>query len=112
MREPLSTKITTTAMYERGVQCCFFYYIIGKALTNTLPKDIVRVFFGLLNANSLLVMRLCAYYGGFANWWRETHPEAHKRVLHFFANRPPGSDDFFSNLIKMLVTGITTIVSL
>ncbi len=29
---------------------------------------ISSVFFGLLNANSLLVMRLYAYFGGFANW--------------------------------------------
>ncbi len=69
------------------------------------------MFFGLLNANCLLVMRLCAYYGGFADWWREAHLEAHKSVRHFFANRPPGAGNFFSNLIKMLVTGITTIVS-
>ncbi len=54
-------------MYERGVQFvkgCFAFYIIGKALTSALPKDII----GLLNANSLLVMGLCAYFGGFANW--------------------------------------------
>ncbi len=69
------------------------------------------MFFGLLNAKRLLVMRLCAYFGGFANWWREEHLEAHKRVLHFFDNRPPGSDNFVSNLIKMLVTGTATIVS-
>ncbi len=54
------------------------------------------MFFGLLNANGLLVMRLCAYFGGFANWGREAHLDVHKRVLHFFANRPPGSDNFFS----------------
>ncbi len=54
-------------MNERGVQFvkgCFAFYIIGKALTSALPKDIIR----LLNANSLLVMGLCAYFGGFANW--------------------------------------------
>ncbi len=45
---------------------------------------------------------------GSANWWREAHSGVHKRVLHFFANRPPGAGIFFSNLLKMLVTGITT----
>ncbi len=70
------------------------------------------MFFGLVNANSLLVMGLCSYFGGFANWLRDAHLEVLKRVLHFLANRLPGSDIFVFNLIKMLVTGIATIVSI
>ncbi len=78
-------------------------------MTNGVPRGSVLgpvlffLFFGLLNANSLLVMRLCAYYGGYGNRWREAHLEAHKRVLHFFAT---------TDLKTMLVTGTTTIVSL